>query len=169
MTYKISVLVFLRNSAGELLLIQRSKAPNNGLWSPIGGKLEMASGESPYECAVRETLEETGHEISHLDLHLFCMIAEKAYEGNGHWLMFLFDCKKPIDFIPEEINEGNFAFFPETEINNLAIPETDREALWDIYRKHRNGFVSLRADCSPGKPLQIIEEGRIGNHHTQEK
>jgi len=46
--YKISVLVFLENRAGELLLIHRNKAPNLGNWSPIGGKLEMAAGESPF-------------------------------------------------------------------------------------------------------------------------
>ena len=88
--YKISVLVFLENPGGELLLIHRNKAPNLGNWSPVGGKLEMATGESPFECAVRETLEETGHRITADDLHLFAMIAERAYEGETHWLMFLF-------------------------------------------------------------------------------
>src|SRR5208283_621649 len=88
--YRIAVLVFLENAAGEHLLLLRAKAPNKGVWSPIGGKLEMASGESPFECAVRETLEETGFRIGVADLHLFSMIAEKAYEGQSHWLMFLF-------------------------------------------------------------------------------
>ena len=56
--FKISVLVFIQNDTNEHLLIKRSKAPNKGCWSPIGGKLEMHQGESPYECARRETLEE---------------------------------------------------------------------------------------------------------------
>ena len=47
--FKISVLVFLRDVRGRLLLIKRSKAPNLGCWSPIGGKLEMERGESPFE------------------------------------------------------------------------------------------------------------------------
>ena len=58
--FKISVLVFLRDGAGRLLLIKRRKAPNLGCWSPIGGKLEMGRGESPFECAARETKEEVG-------------------------------------------------------------------------------------------------------------
>lgn len=41
--FKISVLVFLRDEAGRLLLLQRTKAPNIGCWSPPGGKLEMAT------------------------------------------------------------------------------------------------------------------------------
>jgi len=60
LNYKLAVLVFLENATGELLLILRNRPPNLGVWSPIGGKLEMGLGESPFECAVRETREETG-------------------------------------------------------------------------------------------------------------
>ena len=82
-SYKIAVLVFLENEAGKQLLLLRAKAPNLGAWSPIGGKLETGLGESPFECAVRETKEETGFEIATTDLHLFGMIAEKAYEAGS--------------------------------------------------------------------------------------
>lgn len=153
--YKISVLVFLENARGEHLLILRAKPPNFGIWSPIGGKLEMASGESPFECAVRETREETGFEIGAGDLHLFAMIAEKAYEGDTHWLMFLFRCKRPIEALPPAISEGQFGFFSRAAIEGLPIPETDRKALWPIYDRYREGFVALRADCSPGAPISI--------------
>lgn len=112
LSYKIAVLVFLENAAGEHLLMLRAKPPNLGVWSPIGGKLETALGESPFECAVRETAEETGHVITAGDLHLFAMIAEKAYEGQSHWLMFLFRCKLPIAAVPPDIAEGKFGFFP---------------------------------------------------------
>ena len=81
LTYKLAVLVFIENEQGEQLLMLRAKPPNLGVWSPIGGKLETGIGESPFECAVRETQEETGLVIKSSDLHLFSMIAEKAYEG----------------------------------------------------------------------------------------
>src|SRR5580658_10367361 len=109
--YKIAVLVFLENRAGEQLLLLRAKPPNLGVWSPIGGKLEMATGESPFECAVRETREETGLEVAAADLHLFAMIAEKAYEGETHWLMFLFRCRKPLAGLPPAMHAGRFGFF----------------------------------------------------------
>ena len=70
MPYKISSLVYLRDKEGRLLLLKRRKAPNKGLWSPIGGKLEMSTGESPHEAAVREVGEEAGLEIEAGDLHL---------------------------------------------------------------------------------------------------
>ena len=160
--YKISVLVFLENQAGEHLLILRKKAPNFGHWSPIGGKLEMALGESPFECAVRETGEETGLVVGVEDLHLFAMIAEKSYEGQSHWLMFLFHCRRRLDALPPDISEGEFAFFSRDAINDLPIPETDRAALWPIYDRYRDRFVALRADCAPGRPVEAIIEQVTG-------
>lgn len=155
LTYKVAVLVFLEDSSGKQLLLLRSKAPNQGCWSPIGGKLEMATGESPFECAVRETAEETGLRLHTRDLHLFAMIAEKAYEGQSHWLLFLFRSRRPIEALPPAIEEGGFAFFSRTEIDALPIPETDRTALWPIFDRYRESFVALRADCAPGQPLRV--------------
>ncbi len=161
MQYKISVLIFIKDRTGKFLMLQRAKEPNRGLWSPIGGKLEMRTGESPFECAIREAKEETGIELAESDLHLFCMAAEKAYEGKGHWLMFLFDCRKPIESLPSSFDEGKFALHSRSEIDDLPIPETDRTGLWRIYDEHHNDFVALKVDCQPGKPLTFEIEGKI--------
>jgi len=159
LSYKIAVLVFLENAAGEHLLLLRAKPPNLGVWSPIGGKLEMSSGESPFECAVRETHEETGLQLTTADLHLFAMIGEKAYEGESHWLMFLFRSRRQITALPTDIHEGKFGFFTRAAIDRLSIPETDRNALWPIFDRYRDRFVALRADCAPGGPVKVeIEE-----------
>jgi len=155
--YKVSVLVFIENIAGEQLLLLRAKQPNLGVWTPIGGKLEMTTGESPFECAVRETAEETGLKLRQEDLHLFAMIAEKAYQGDTHWLMFLFRCKTSIAGLPADISEGKFGFFSRETIRTLPIPETDKAALWPIFDQYREGFVSLRADCTVS-PIQITVE-----------
>ncbi len=156
--YKIAVLVFLENQAGEHLLLLRAKAPNLGVWSPIGGKLETSMGESPFECAVRETQEETGFTITTSDLHLFSMIAEKAYEGDAHWLLFLFRCQKPIPTLPAAISEGRFGFYSRVAIDSLEIPETDRTALWPTFDRYKDRFVALKADCTPGKPVLVEVE-----------
>ncbi len=159
LAYKIAVLVFLENPAGEQLLLLRAKPPNLGVWSPIGGKLETGIGESPYECAVREVHEETGHVVETADLHMFAMIAEKAYEGETHWLMFLFRCRKPITALPPEMHEGKFGFFSRAAIDALPIPETDRTALWPTFDNYKDRFVAMKADCMPGKPVRVdIEE-----------
>lgn len=155
LAHKLAVLVFLENEAGEHLLLLRAKPPNLGVWSPIGGKIETGVGESPFECAVRETREEAGLEVSTDQMHLFAMIAEKAYEGDSHWLMFLFRCRQPVQSLPASMDEGHFGFFSRAAINDLLIPETDRTALWPIYDRYRDRFVSLRADCAPGQPVRV--------------
>lgn len=153
--HKIAVLVFLENAAGEHLLLLRAKPPNLGVWSPIGGKLETSAGESPFECAVREAREETGLVVGPADLRLFALIAERAYEGEAHWLLFLFRCRKPVPALPAAFGEGRFGFFSRAAIDGLPIPETDRTALWPIYDRYREGFVALRADCAPGRPVRV--------------
>ncbi len=155
LSYKLAVLVFMEDAKGRHLLILRNKHPNKGNWSPIGGKLETAIGESPFECAARETQEETGHDVTASDFHLFAMIAEKAYEGESHWLLFLFRCLKPINAQPIDIEEGRFAFYSREEIERLDIPDTDRRALWPIWDKYRDRFVAMRVDCAPEKGLQV--------------
>ena len=156
--YKISTLLFLKDQDGRFLLLRRTKPPNRDKWSPIGGKLDVTVGESPFECATRECREETGLEITHKDLHLFSIVSEKSFEGSGHWLMFLFDCHKPIRELPPPIDEGEFSFFTRKEIEELVIPETDNALLWPFYDEHHQDFIMMRADCDPNKKLEIVVE-----------
>lgn len=159
--FKISALVFVRNPDDKHLLIERRKAPNLGCWSPVGGKLDMHLGESPYECARREVMEEIGLGLADGDLHCFGYISEKSYEGSGHWLMFLFNCLRTIETLPATIDEGRFRFFSRKAIDALAIPETDRTLLWPYYDRFADGFVGLRADCDPTGKLSLTEELKL--------
>ena len=159
--FKISALIFIRNAAGEHLLIQRLKAPNKGCWSPIGGKLDMAAGESPYECARREAHEEVGLELSDQDLHCFGYVSEKSYEGASHWLMFLFECRIPTNHLPCAINEGHFEFFSREAIDQLKVPETDHTLIWPYFDQNHQSFIGLRANCDPQGKLTVVEELKL--------
>ena len=166
--FRISTLVFLKGTDDRLLLLRRSKSPNLNKWSPIGGKLDFAVGESPYECAMRETLEETGHEVREEDLRLFGYVSEKSYEASGHWLMFLFDCLAPIFSLPPDGNEGSFAFFDRSEIDSLPIPPSDHLLIWPLYDKRMEGFHALRADCSgDGTPKIKVEAEPVSRQHCE--
>ena len=70
----------------------------------------MTSGESPYECARRETEEEIKLELKDKDLHCFGYISEKNYEGSGHWLMFLFNVKRSLEEAPPQLMKDIFNF-----------------------------------------------------------
>ncbi len=158
MEFKISCLLFIRNPEDEILLLKRKNAPNLGLWSPPGGKLDMAIGESPYECAIREAREETGLELNFNDLSIFGYVSEKAYENSCNWLMFLFDCHKAIQEKPIDFDEGTFSFFKRNVIDSLPIPPTDHQLVWPFYDKRKSGIWGINADCSiSGSPKIKIE------------
>ena len=89
--YKVATLLYCFNERDEVLLMERAQEPNLGLWSPCGGKLHTDQGESPYACACREAQEELGVSLSASDLHLTGLVSEHGYQGQGHWLMFLFE------------------------------------------------------------------------------
>ena len=81
MPYRIATLLYCFNRQDQALLMRRAQEPNLGLWSPCGGKLHMAEGESPYACACREALEEIGLDATPRDLHLTGLVSEHGYQG----------------------------------------------------------------------------------------
>src|SRR6266436_2918031 len=105
--YKVATLLYCFNERDEVLLMERAQEPNLGLWSPCGGKLHTDEGESPYACACREGLEEMGLRLGPENLHLTGLISEHGYEGNAHWLMFLFEVKTRLGALPANHREGN--------------------------------------------------------------
>jgi len=130
-----------------VLLLERAKEPNLGLWSPCGGKLDIKTGESPYACACREAREELGLALEVSDLHLTGIVSEHGYQGQSHWLMFLFEVKRKLPALPPPHREGRFAFFPRNSVSLLDIPETDREQIWPLFWRHRGGFFCAHCRC----------------------
>ena len=157
--YKIATLLYAFNEQGEVLLLERAQDPNRGLWSPCGGKLHTDTGESPYACACREAGEEMGLFLQPADLHLTGLVSEQGYEGQAHWLMFLFEIKRRLKETPAPHREGRFSFFAPADLGALRIPRTDREQLWPWFWKHRGGFFSAHCHCrAGGSNVWIIEE-----------
>ena len=159
MKFKISCLLFIQNQQEELLLLKRKKPPNKGYWSPPGGKLKMEIGESPLECACREAEEETGLKLKFSDFRLFGYVSEKNYEGDSHWLMFLFDCLCPIERKPKDFDEGCYEFFCRQEIDKIKIPPSDSKLVWPFYDRRNEGFWGIQADCNQAEPKIRIEAG----------
>ena len=157
--YKIATLLYCFNERGEVLLLERTQEPNRGLWSPCGGKLDMATGESPYACACREAREELGLALQPNDLHLTGIVSEHGYGAEAHWLMFLFEVKPKLKALPMEHREGTFAFFRVDELARLPLPKTDIDQIWPLFWKHRDGFFSAHCRCkADGAHDWFIEE-----------
>ncbi|MSR28521.1 MAG: NUDIX domain-containing protein [Phycisphaerales bacterium] len=148
---RIAVLVYLYDERDRLLMLHRVKSPNPGRCSPIGGKVEVHRGESPHECAIRETKEEAGLDLTYEDLRLLGVVSERAYEGENHWLIFLFESTRPIDpsgVGPMEFDEGRLEWVPTDAVADLHLPETDRRVMWPNARRHRGGFFMVQIDCT---------------------
>jgi len=157
--YKAATLLYCFNERDEVLLMERAQKPNLGLWSPCGGKLHTDVGESPYECACREADEEMGWKLGVGDLHLTGIIAERGYEQQGHWLLFLFEVKQKLRVLPPPHREGTFRFFPREQLASLKLPATDRESIWPYFWLHRGGFFAASCHCgADGRNEWTLEE-----------
>jgi 8-oxo-dGTP diphosphatase len=161
LAYQISTLLYGFNQSDELLLMERAQEPNLGLWSPCGGKLQTELGESPYACACREAQEELGLTITPSDLHLTGIVSEHGYQGQSHWLMFLFEVRRRLDQLPPSHREGRFQFFPRSALADLALPQTDRERIWPWFWQHRGGFFAAHCHCrADGQNDWTLEESQ---------
>jgi len=159
--YKVATLLYCFNERDDVLLLERAQEPNRGFWSPCGGKLKMDLGESPYACAGREAGEELGITVRTADLHLTGLVSEHGYQGQTHWLMFLFEVKAKLKTLPPPHAEGRFQFFPRAALANLKIPQTDREQIWPWFWQHRGGFFAAHCHCpADGNNEWTLEESR---------
>jgi 8-oxo-dGTP diphosphatase len=162
--YQISTLLYCFNAQDEVLLLERAKEPNRGLWSPCGGKLHTTEGESPYTCGCREAEEEIGLKLQPGDLHLTGLVSEHGYLGQSHWLMFLFEVKTRLSNVPPPHQEGRFAFFGRAALTDLHLPQTDRESLWPWFWQHRGGFFAAHCHChADGRNTWVLEESLPGS------
>ncbi len=89
----------------QVLLLHRHGAHGAGTWSPPGGHLDF--GETPEDCARRETREETGLEV--LDLRYLCLTNDIfALEGKHYitiWMEGRCDEGEAVVNAPEEASE----------------------------------------------------------------
>jgi 8-oxo-dGTP diphosphatase len=108
--------------AGKVLLMHRNKQPNKGLWIGPGGKVEP--GESPYDCARRELLEETG--LSAHRLHFRALISEVSPRPDWQWLMFLYVATDFSGELVGDEREGNMRWWSIPEALRLPIPQADQ-------------------------------------------
>lgn len=67
---------------GRVLMLKRRGSHGEGTWAPPGGHLEF--GESLEECAIRETLEETGVVIS--DVQFIAITNDVFASEQKHYL-----------------------------------------------------------------------------------
>ncbi len=123
MEFPCTTLCYLENDKGEYLMLHRVKKKNDinhDKWIGVGGGCE--AGESPDDCVVRETWEETGLTLT--DYRLRALITF-IYDDDPVNYMFLYTATGWTGTMVRECNEGDLAWIDKGKIYDLPIWKGD--------------------------------------------
>ncbi len=132
----ISSVVYLIQNDSYLMLYRNKKKNdlNANKWIGVGGKKE--SNETIEECAIRETLEETGLQIQILD---FRGIVHFEYENKEPEEIYVYTSTSFTGKLCETC-EGTLSWIPKAEILNLALWEGDKIFLEYLLQENKDLF-----------------------------
>lgn len=151
----LSTLCYIENDRGEYLMLHRVKKENDAnhdKWIGIGGKFE--DGESPEECVLRETLEETG-----------LMLTDYRYRGlvtfvSDRWeteYMHLFTATAWQGEV-RTCDEGVLEWIGKDEL--AALPQWEGDRIFLRLLRQNAPFFSLKLRYDGEKLVQAVLDGR---------
>ena len=140
-----TTLCYIEKDEKYLMLhrVKKKNDMNHDKWIGIGGKLE--EGESPFDCARREILEETG---LHADALSYRGIVTFVSDEFGTEYMHLFHTKQFSGEIRKDCDEGNLEWIDIDEVQNLPLWEGDKI------------FLELIRKDVPFFSLKLVYEGQ---------
>ncbi|MCI9564299.1 MAG: 8-oxo-dGTP diphosphatase [Oscillospiraceae bacterium] len=144
-----SSLIYLENSRGEYLMLHRVKKKNDinhDKWIGVGGGFEH--GESPEECALRETREETGLTLTDCR---FRGIVTFDCEGQETLYMHLFTASGWTGELID-CDEGELEWVPKEKVYDLPIWEGDK--IFFRLLEQERPFFSLKLSYDRGDVLR---------------
>ena len=144
-----STLIYLENQAGEYLMLHRVKKKNDinhDKWIGVGGGFEY--GESPEECALRETREETGLTLTDCR---FRGIVTFDCEGQETLYMYLFTASGWTGELTD-CDEGELEWVPKEKVYDLPIWEGDK--IFFRLLEQERPFFSLKLSYDKGDVLR---------------
>ncbi len=142
---KLATLCYIKDS-GKTLMLYRNKKHNDvheGKWNGLGGKLDP--GESPEECAIRETYEESGLHISNPSLRGILTFPE--FSAGEDWYVFVFVAKE-FEGALIESSEGRLDWIDDDKLFDLNLWEGDHFFLKWLNEKQ---FFSAKFNYNNGR------------------
>jgi 8-oxo-dGTP diphosphatase len=101
--------------------VKKKNDMNHDKWIGVGGKFE--AGETPYECARREIMEEVGVQVPNLKYRGIVTFVSNLY---GTEYMHLFVSDGYVGKIKQVCDEGNLEWVDKSKVNDLPIWEGDK-------------------------------------------
>ena len=142
-------LCYLENDREEYLMLHRVKKKNDinhDKWIGVGGGFEY--GESPEECALRETQEETGLTLTDCR---FRGIVTFDCEGQETLYMHLFTASGWTGELTD-CDEGELEWMPKEKVYDLPIWEGDK--IFFRLLEQERPFFSLKLSYDRGDVLR---------------
>lgn len=140
---KLTTLCYIERDGRYLMLhrIKKENDLNHDKWIGVGGKFE--EDETPEECLLRETKEETGLTLTEYRFRGIVTFLSDQWEGE---YMHLYTAS---GFTGEQIacDEGELVWVPKKELKNLTLWEGDRI------------FLKLLEEDAPFFSLKLRYEG----------
>lgn len=144
----LSTLCYIEKD-GQYLMLHRTKKKNDlnkDKWLGIGGKFE--EGESPEECIVRETREETGLILKDYKLHCIVTYVSTNWETE---YMYVFTSRE-FEGNLIECNEGDLQWVDKDKVACLNTWEGDKIFLNKI--QNGDGFFTVKFEYDGDKLLR---------------
>ncbi|AWR97014.1 NUDIX domain-containing protein [Acidianus sulfidivorans JP7] len=113
----------------KVLLIKRSKPPNQGDWAIPGGKVEY--GESIFDAVKREMKEETNLDVIPVELLAVVQIIKEGF----HYIILDFVCKVNSGELKASSDALDARFFSMEEIRKLQVSPTTLDMLEKYFSK----------------------------------
>lgn len=155
---KNTTLIYIERDHKYLMMYRGRKPddPNAGKWIGIGGKIE--EGETPEECALRETYEETGIRLISVSFRGIVFFINTRYETEYMYLYTSSDFDQDIHGegisgemdagapVLTDCDEGELHWIDMDEVGSLPLWEGDRVFL-DLLKSGSSPFLlTLRYD-----------------------
>ena len=142
-----TTLCYIEHDNAYLMIhrIKKKNDMNKDKWIGVGGKFE--AGETPFDCARREIMEETGLIFKDLNYRGIVTFVSNEY---GTEYMHLFTATEYDGEIDYNCDEGKLEWVKKEDINSLPIWEGDK-IFFDLLDKNTD-FFSLKL-CYEGDKL----------------